>query len=55
VAKTDPIRVFVRRGEWLVDYGSYVHGQYETRAEAVEVATTAAKRELRELVVETET
>jgi hypothetical protein len=30
-AETDPIRVFQREHEWLVDYGSYAHG-YHRRA-----------------------
>jgi hypothetical protein len=50
--ETDPIRVFAERGRWLIDYGSYVHGSYATRSEAIETATGAAQTERRELVIE---
>jgi hypothetical protein len=54
MSETDPIRVFVRDGKWLVDYGSYAHGYHVTRCEAMATATHAARREHRELVVEAE-
>jgi hypothetical protein len=47
--ETDPIRVFARGGEWLIDYGSYVHGYHCTRSEAIKTATRAARAEHREL------
>jgi two-component system, response regulator / RNA-binding antiterminator len=51
-AEKGPIRVF-RRGEtWLVDYGSYTHGYYGTRAEAVDEGKAAASREGRELEID---
>ena len=50
----EPTRVFARDGQWLVDYGSYVHGYHLTHAEAVAAATEAATSEARELVVETD-
>jgi Uncharacterized protein conserved in bacteria (DUF2188) len=53
-AETDPIRVFPKDGKWLVDYGSYAHGYHETRREAMETATRAAKTEQRELAVESD-
>jgi len=51
-AETDPIRVFLKDGKWLVDYGSYAHGYHKTRREAIETATRAARDEQRELSVE---
>jgi Uncharacterized protein conserved in bacteria (DUF2188) len=51
-AETDPIKVFPRDGKWLVDYGSYAHGYHQTREEALEKATRAARDEQRELTVE---
>jgi Uncharacterized protein conserved in bacteria (DUF2188) len=51
-AETDPIRVFLKDGKWLVDYGSYAHGYHETRREAIETATRAARVERRELTIE---
>jgi hypothetical protein len=54
VSETDPIRVHPRGGRWLVNYGSYVQGYHETRAEAIEVATAAALVEGRELTIEPE-
>jgi hypothetical protein len=48
------IRVFMSRGKWLVDCGSYVHGYYETLREAIEAARLAARSEGRELVSEAE-
>jgi hypothetical protein len=50
--ETDAIRVLSGDGEWLIDYGSYVHGRHRTRAEAIEEATRAARGEGRELVIE---
>jgi hypothetical protein len=47
-----PIRVFFRDDYWRVDYGSYVDGFHETRAEAVEMASAAAAREQRTLEIE---
>jgi hypothetical protein len=52
VSETDPIRVFMRDGKWLVDYGSYAHGYHLSRSEAIQTATRAARDENRELVVE---
>jgi Uncharacterized protein conserved in bacteria (DUF2188) len=52
MSETDPIRVFPRDGKWLVDYGSYAHGYHETRREALETATRAARDEQRELTVD---
>jgi hypothetical protein len=52
VSESDPIAVHTRGGRWLVNYGSYVQGYYETRAEATEVATAAARAEGRELTIE---
>lgn len=54
MSESDPITVFFKGGKWLVGYGSYLHGYYETRAEAIEAATEAARQESRELVVEGE-
>jgi hypothetical protein len=50
--ETSPIRVFERNDEWLIDYGSYAHGYYPSRDEAVHVATDAARAEHRTLVIE---
>ena len=50
--ESGPIRVFLRDGKWLVDYGSYAHGYHATRREAIETATRAARNEQRELTVE---
>ena len=52
VTDAGPIRVYARDGKWLVNYGSYVHGSYETRDEAIRVGTHAAFVEHRELKVE---
>jgi hypothetical protein len=54
MAEADSIRVFTRDGKWLIDYGSYAHGYYPTRSEAIETATDAARSERRELVIEAE-
>jgi hypothetical protein len=54
VSESDPIRVYVRNGKWLIDYGSYAQGWYHTRNEAIEVASAAALREHRELTIERE-
>ena len=51
---SDPIRVFPRKGKWLVDYGSYAHGYHLTQREAIETAARAARNEQRELKVETD-
>ena len=51
---SDPIRVYIRNGKWLIDYGSYAQGWYHTRSEAIEVASGAAQREHRELTIERE-
>lgn len=48
----DPIRVFVRDGIWIVDYGSYTHGEYLTRTEAVATARAAAEAEGRTVAVD---
>jgi hypothetical protein len=50
--ETDPIRVFARDGQWVIDYGSYAHGHHLTLSEAIETARRAARDEGRELVVE---
>jgi hypothetical protein len=50
-AERDPIKVFPRRGQWLVDYGSYAHGYYSTRSLAVAEGRAAARRERRELSI----
>lgn len=47
-----PVRVCARDEQWLVDYGSYVCGYYDTRAEALAIAIDAARDEHRELVVD---
>ena len=52
--ETGPIRVFTRDDKWLIDYGSYAHGYYDTRSEAIETAADAARYERRELVIEAE-
>ena len=52
MAETDPIRVYPRDGQWLVDYGSYAHGFHSTREQAVTTATTAAAVEQRDLIIE---
>ena len=54
MSESDPIRVHARDGRWLVNYGSYVQGYYDTRAEAIEVAKAAAFVEGRELTIEAE-
>jgi hypothetical protein len=54
VSESDPIRVHAAYGRWLVDYGSYVQGYYDTRAEAIAVATNAARHERREITIEPE-
>jgi hypothetical protein len=54
VSESDPIKVHPRDGRWPVNYGSYVQGYYDTRAEAIEVATAAAFIEQRELTIEPE-
>lgn len=48
------IRAFPSGDRWLVDFGSYACGYYETRGEAVEAANCAAASEHRGLVVEAE-
>lgn len=50
-AETDPIRVYRREHEWLVDYGSYAHGYYSTRSQAVTAGEASARREGRELSI----
>jgi hypothetical protein len=50
-AETDPVRVYRRKQEWLVDYGSYAHGYYPTRRQAVAVGAAGARREGRELSI----
>jgi hypothetical protein len=52
MSESDPIRVHAAHGQWLVDYGSYIQGYYDTRAEAIEVAKAAASVEQRELTIE---
>jgi hypothetical protein len=52
VTDAGPIRVYVRDGKWLVNDGSFVHGSYGTRDEAIRVGTRAAFVECRELMVE---
>lgn len=47
-----PIRVFLSRGYWRVDYGSYMDGFHTTRAEAIVAATAAAASEHRKLEIE---
>jgi hypothetical protein len=54
MGETGPIRVFLRDGKWLVEYGSYAKGYHSTRRKAIQVATRAARDESRELVVEAE-
>ena len=54
MSEEGPIRVFTEGGKWLVDYGSYAHGRHLTRAEAIDTATSAAHREKRELLIESE-
>jgi hypothetical protein len=49
-----PIKIFVRDGKWVVDYGSYAHGYHLTRVEAIKTARLAAHYEHRELVIEAE-
>jgi hypothetical protein len=50
-AETDPIRVFQRQHEWLVDYGSYAHGYHPSRSQAVAAGQAAARDEGRELLI----
>ena len=52
-AETDPIRVYRRQDAWLVDYGSYAHGYYPTRSQAVKAGEAGARREGRRLAVST--
>ena len=52
MSESRPILVFASDGKWRVDYGSYTHGEYPTRAAAVLVAIDAAKSERRGLVIE---
>ena len=54
MSESDPIRVHTAYGRWLVNYGSYVQGYYDSRAEAIEVAKAAAFVEQRELTIEPE-
>ena len=54
MSESDPICVHPRDGRWLVNYGSYIQGYYDTRSEAIEVATAAASNEQRELTIEPE-
>jgi hypothetical protein len=44
--------VYARNGKWLIDYGSYAQGWYQSRREAIEVATKTAVHERRELTIE---
>ena len=46
--------MYVRNGRWLIDYGSHAQGWYDTRNEAIEVASGEALREHRELTIEQE-
>lgn len=50
--ESDPIKVYPRDGQWLVDYGSYAHGFHTTREEAVKTATAAGVVMQRELIIE---
>jgi hypothetical protein len=50
-SRLDPIRVFLKRGTWLVEYGSYARGRHSTRAAAVAEAARAAVAEDRGLVI----
>jgi hypothetical protein len=52
MTEADPIRVYCRNGEWVVDYGSYAQGHYGTRGDAVKAGTDAARQECRKLTVE---
>jgi hypothetical protein len=54
VSEADPIRVHTRDGRWLVNYGSYIQGYYDTRPKAIAVATAAALAEGRDLTIEPE-
>jgi hypothetical protein len=54
MSETDPIRVFLEKGQWLVDYGSYAHGFHATRDAAIQTAPAAARSERRGLLVEPE-
>jgi hypothetical protein len=54
MTEADPIKVYARDGRWLVNYGSYVHGSYDTRSEAIKAAAAAALVEQRELTIEPE-
>jgi hypothetical protein len=51
-SESGPIRVFAKKGMWLVDYGSYAHGYHATREEAIATGTKAARDEHRELVID---
>lgn len=51
-AEIKPIRVHRKGASWQVDYGSYVQTYHDSREEAIGAATTAAKREHRELTIE---
>jgi hypothetical protein len=54
----EPIRVFARDGQWVVDYGwdakadVPVRGYHDTRSAAIETATRSALYEHREFVME---
>jgi hypothetical protein len=50
-AETEPTRVYRREREWVVDYGSYAHGYYPTRSEAVKAGEAGARRERRGLSI----
>ena len=43
MTEADPIRVYCRNGEWVVDYGSYAQGLYVTRGDAIKAGTDAAR------------
>jgi hypothetical protein len=52
MTEADPIRVYARNGMWLIDYGNYSQGWYQTRRVALKVATEAARVACRELTIE---
>ena len=54
MSQADPIKVYGRNGKWLISYGNYSQGWYDSRSEAIEVATAAAFIEGRELTIEAE-
>jgi hypothetical protein len=54
MSASGPIRVYLKEGQWLVDYGSYAHGFHATRDAAIQTAAAAARSERRGLLVEPE-